>query len=109
MTGRIERPWVLMRNHSGRADVFHVASETAESVTGVYPGHEAGGPPVTYSARAVLARFPTMEAAQAAREGAALEWRKHDPAVREAESRLRDVEKAREEAWLAYLQATAAK
>jgi multidrug resistance efflux pump len=58
---------------------------------------------VNYSMRAVLARYETLEAARAAREEAVAEWRKHDAAVREAESRLREAEKAREEAWLACL------
>jgi len=60
---------------------------------------EQVGPPVNYSMRAVLARYPTLEAARAAREEAVSEWRKHDAAVREAESRLRQAEKARDEAW----------
>lgn len=99
----IERPWALMRHHAGWADVFHVDTETKDSVTGFYPDRETVGPPVTYSVRAVLARFPTMEAARAAREGAVLEWRKHDAAVRDAEAALRDAEKAREDAWLGCL------
>lgn len=100
---RIERPWALMRHHAGWADVFHVESETADSITGFYPDRETVGPPVSYSTRAVLARYPTMEAARAAREEAVGEWRKHDAAVREAETRLREAEKAREDAWLACL------
>jgi hypothetical protein len=107
MNDRIERPWALMRHHAGWADVFHVESDTAESVTGFYPDRETVGPPVTYSTRAVLARFPTMEAARAAREGAVLEWRKHDAAVRDAETKLRDAEKAREDAWLGCLRQAA--
>jgi len=99
----IERPWALMRHHAGWADVFHVETESADSVTGFYPDRETVGPAVTYSVRAVLARFPTMEAARAAREGAVLEWRKHDAAVRDAETILRDAEKAREDAWLKCL------
>jgi hypothetical protein len=55
---------------------------------------------VNYSVRAVLARFETLESARAAREGAVLEWRKHDVGVREAEARLRVAEQAREDAWL---------
>ncbi|MDP3592331.1 hypothetical protein, partial [Phenylobacterium sp.] len=62
---------------------------------------------VNYSVRAVLARFPTMEAARAAREGAVLEWRKHDAEVREAETKLREAEKAREDAWLNCLRGAA--
>ena len=107
MSDRIERPWALMRHHAGWADVFLVDSETADSVTGFYPDRETVGPPVTYSTRAVLARFPTMEAARAAREGAVLEWRKHDAGVRDAETRLRDAEKSREDAWLTCLRQAA--
>ena len=81
MSDQIERPWALMRHHAGWADVFHIDSESADSITGFYPDRETVGPPVNYSVRAVLARFPTMEAARAAREGAVLEWRKHDASV----------------------------
>jgi hypothetical protein len=100
---RIERPWALMRHHAGWADVFHIETESADSITGFYPDRETVGPPVTYSMRAVLARFPTLEGARSAREGAVAEWRKHDAAVREAEAKLRDAEKNREEAWLKCL------
>ena len=62
MTDRIERPWALMRHHAGWADVFHIESESSDSITGFYPDRETVGPPVNYSVRAVLARFPTMEA-----------------------------------------------
>ena len=75
--------------------------------TAFSPVRERVGPPVNYSVRAVLARFPTMEAARAAREGAVLEWRKHDAAVREAEDKLRAAEKAREDAWLTCLRGAA--
>lgn len=109
MTDQIERPWALMRHHAGWADVFHIESETADSITGVYPDRETVGPPVNYSMRAVLARFATMEDARAAREGAVLEWRKHDAEVREAETKLREAEKAREDAWLNCLRDAAAK
>jgi hypothetical protein len=78
VSDRIERPWALMRHHAGWADVFHIDSETSDSITGFYPDRESVGPPVTYSMRAVLARYPTIEAARAAREGAVAEWRKHD-------------------------------
>ena len=108
-TSTIAKPWALMRHHAGWADVFHIETESADSITGFYPDRETVGPPVTYSTRAVLARFPTMEAARAAREGAVLEWRKHDAGVREAESKLRDAEKAREEAWIACLRDAAAR
>jgi hypothetical protein len=67
---RMERPWALMRHHAGWADVFHIETEAADSITGFYPDRETVGPPVSYSVRAVLARFPTLEAARAAREGA---------------------------------------
>ncbi|CAN7280612.1 hypothetical protein LJR164_001368 [Phenylobacterium sp. LjRoot164] len=107
MSDRIERPWALMRHHAGWADVFHIENETADSITGFYPDRETVGPPVNYSVRAVLARFPTMEAARAAREGAVLEWRKHDAGVREAEDKLRAAEKAREDAWLNCLRGAA--
>ena len=60
MSDQIERPWALMRHHAGWADVFHIDSESADSITGFYPDRETVGPPVNYSVRAVLARFPTM-------------------------------------------------
>ena len=82
-------------------------SPSADSITGVYPDRETVGPPVNYSVRAILARFETLEAARAAREGAVLEWRKHDAAVRDAEAKLRDAEKAREDAWLNCLKGAA--
>jgi hypothetical protein len=103
MSDGIARPWALMRHHAGWADVFHIDSETPDAVTGFYPDRETVGPPVNYSTRAVLARFPTMEAARAAREGAVAEWRAHDAAVREAEAKLQDAERAREDAWLKCL------
>ena len=109
MSERIERPWALMRHHAGWADVFHVDSETADSITGFYPDREGSGPAVSYSMRAVLARYPTIEAARAAREEAVAEWRKHDAGVREAEAKLREAEKAREEAWLACLRDAASR
>ncbi|MET0293842.1 MAG: hypothetical protein ABW042_02410 [Phenylobacterium sp.] len=107
MSQTIQRPWALMRHHAGWADVFHIETETADSVTGFYPDRETVGPPVNYSMRAVLARFPTMETARAAREGAVAEWRKHDAEVREAETRLREAEKGREDAWLKCLREAA--
>ncbi|MFI4964378.1 MAG: hypothetical protein ACHP9T_03335 [Caulobacterales bacterium] len=103
MSERMERPWALMRHHAGWADVFHIETESADSITGFYPDRETVGPPVSYSVRAVLARFVTLEAARAAREGAVAEWRKHDAEVRDAEARLRTAEKAREDAWLKCL------
>jgi hypothetical protein len=103
----IAKPWALMRHHAGWADVFLIESETGDAVTGVYPDRETSGPPVNYSVRAVLARFPTLESARAAREGGVAEWRKHDAAVREAEAKLREAEKAREDAWVAWLRAAA--
>ena len=109
MSDAIQRPWALMRHHAGWADVFHIEHETADSITGFYPDREAVGPPVNYSMRAVLARYETLEAARAAREEAVAEWRKHDAGVREAEARLREAEKAREEAWLACLRDAAAR
>ncbi len=107
MTDQIERPWALMRHHAGWADVFHIEKEAGDSVTGFYPDRETVGPPVSYSVRSVLARFPTMEAARAAREGAVAEWRKHDAGVQEAEEKLRAAEKAREDAWLGCLREAA--
>ena len=109
MSDAIQRPWALMRHHAGWADVFRVESETADSVTGFYPDRESVGPMVNYSMRAVLARYPTLEAARAAREEAVAEWRKHDAGVREAETRLRDAERAREDAWVACLRDAAAR
>ena len=100
MSDRIERPYALMRHHAGWADVFHIDSESADSITGFYPDREAVGPPVNYSTRAVLARFTSLEAAREAREGAVSEWRKHDAGVRDAEAALRAAEKLREDAWL---------
>ena len=103
MSDTIERPFVLMRHHAGWADVFHVRAEAGESVTGAYVDRETFGGAATYSARAILARFATLEAARAARDGAALAWREHDDAIRDAEANLRGVERAREAAWLSYL------
>jgi hypothetical protein len=94
-----------MRHHAGWADVFNIETETADAVTGIYPDRETVGPPVTYSARAVLARFPTLEAARAAREGGVSEWRKHDAGVKQAQAALEAAEKTREEAWVAWLKA----
>ncbi len=101
----IEKPWALMRHHAGWADVFRIESETADAVTGFYPDRETVGPPVTYSVRAVLARFTTFEGAHAAREGGVSEWRKHDAAVRLAEAALKEEEKTREKAWTDWLKA----
>ena len=109
MSDRIERPWALMRHHAGWADVFHIDSETADSITGFYPDRETVGPPVTYSLRAVLARYPTLESARAAREGAVSAWRKFDAGVHEAETKLREAEKLREDSWLASLRDAAAR
>lgn len=103
MSERMERPWALMRHHAGWADVFHIESETPDSISGFYPDRESVGPPVSYSVRAVLARYPTLEAARAAREEAVGEWRKHDAGVRDAETQLRAAEKAREDAWIKCL------
>ena len=107
MSIQIEKPWALMRHHAGWADVFHIDSETSEAVTGFYPDRETVGPPVTYSIRAVLARFDTFEGAHAAREGGVSEWRKHDAGVREAEAALKAAEQVREKAWTAWLKAAA--
>jgi hypothetical protein len=103
MSDAIDRPFVLMRHHAGWADVFHVHAEAGESVTGAYVDRETFGGMATYSTRAILARFATLEAARAARDGAALAWREHDDAIRDAEANLRAVERTREAAWLTYL------
>lgn len=107
MSEQIQKPWALMRHHAGWADVFHIDTETADAVTGFYPDRETVGPPVTYSTRAVLARFSTFEGAHAARESGVAEWRKHDAAVRDAEAALKTAEQAREAAWLQWLRAAA--
>ena len=109
VSDRIERPWALMRHHAGWADVFHIDSETSDSITGFYPDRESVGPPVTYSLRAVLARYLTIESARAAREGAVSEWRKHDAGVRDAETALHAAEKLREDAWLNSLRDAASR
>ena len=109
MSERMERPWALMRHHAGWADVFHIETESADSISGFYPDRDTVGPPVTYSVRAVLARFPTLEGARAAREGAVSEWRKHDAGVRDAEVALHAAEKLREDAWLNSLRDAASR
>jgi hypothetical protein len=105
MSDLIEKPWALMRHHAGWADVFRIESETADAVTGFYPDRETVGPHVSYSARAVLGRFATLEGARAAREGGVAEWRTHDAAVKAAQAHLTAAEKVREDAWLAWLKA----
>ena len=107
MSTEIAKPWALMRHHAGWADVFCIESETGDAVTGYYPDRESVGPPVTYSVRAVLARFDTFEAAHEAREGGVAEWRKHDVGVREAEAALKAAEQVREQAWTDWLKAAA--
>ncbi len=102
MSEAIAKPWALMRHHAGWADIFRVESETADSITGVYPDREASEP-VTYNAYAVLARFATQDDARAARERGLIERRKHDAAVDQAEAALKAAEKAREDAWVAAL------
>jgi len=104
MSEAIAKPWALMRHHAGWADIFFVESETADSVTGFYPDRKEAEP-VSYNAYAVLARFESSEAARAARERGLIERRKHDGAVDQAEAALKAAEKAREEAWVAGLQA----
>lgn len=100
----VTNPWALMRHHAGWADIFSIESESADSVTGTYPDRATGGPPVTYSNRAVLARFATQDAARAAREGGVAEWRKYDAAVQEAEAKLSAAIEQRESAWINWLQ-----
>ena len=107
MSDQIVKPWALMRHHAGWADVFRIDSETGDAVTGAYPDRETVGPPVTYSVRAVLARFDSFDAAHAARESGVAEWRKHDVAVREAEAALKAAEQTRETAWTDWLKAAA--
>jgi hypothetical protein len=48
-----------------------------------------------------------VEDVRPARVGAVAEWRKHDAGVREAETKLREAEKAREDAWLKCLREAA--
>jgi hypothetical protein len=57
----------------------------------------------------VLARFPTLESARAAREGSVAEWRAHDAAVKAAQAALAEAEKTREDAWVAWLKAEGAR
>lgn len=102
----ISKPWALMRHHAGWADIFHVEAETSEGVTGFYPDRESGER-VTYTAYAVLARFPSQESARAARERGLTERRKHDAIVDAAHAALKAAEKAREDAWVAGLRAAA--
>lgn len=104
MSAGIAKPWALMRHHAGWADIFRVEAETAGGVTGFYPDRESDER-ATYTAYAVLARFATVEAARAARERGLAERRKHDGAVDEALAALKAAEKAREDAWVAALQA----
>jgi hypothetical protein len=101
------RPWALVRRHAGWADVFHIDSETGGAVHGSHPDRDALDRAAHYNAHAVLARFPTEQAARAAREAAMLEWRKLDAAVQAADAKLRDAEKAREDAWLNSLKGAA--
>ena len=44
MTDHIEKPWALMRHHAGWADVFHIETESNDSITGFYPDRETVGP-----------------------------------------------------------------
>lgn len=102
----IAKPWALMRHHAGWADIFHVEAESADGVIGHYPDRESDEQ-VSYTHYAVLARFATQEAARAARERGLMERRKHDAAVDAAHEALKAAEKAREEAWVAGLLASA--
>ena len=104
MSTEIKNPWALMRHHAGWADIFFVESETGDNITGHYPDREESEP-VSYTHYAVLARFPTQEAARSARERGLMERRKHDGAVEQAEAVLKAAEKAREDAWVAGLRA----
>src|SRR4051812_26431021 len=106
MSAQIARPWALMRHHRGWADLFRIESEAGDTVTGFYPDREADEH-VTLRAYAVLARFSSAEAAKAARERGLAERRRHDGAVEQAEAALKAAEQAREDAWIAGLQAAA--
>jgi hypothetical protein len=105
-SGTIAKPWALMRRHAGWADIFHIESETAEGVVGVYPDRPSEER-VSYTAFAVLARFATSESAREARELALAERRRHDAAVDEAHAALQAAEQAREAAWVAALRGAA--
>jgi hypothetical protein len=107
MSADSAKPWALMRHHAGWADIFRIESETADGVTGFYPDRESDER-TTYKMFAVLARFPTVEAAKTARERGLVERRKHDAAVDQAHEALKAAEKAREDAWVAGLRAAAA-
>jgi hypothetical protein len=100
----VVKPWALMRRHAGWADIFLIESETPGGLRGRYPDRESDEP-VAYTAHAVLARFATVEEARAARERGLLERRKHDAAVDDAEAALKAALQARDDAWVAGLQA----
>jgi hypothetical protein len=102
----IANPWALMRHHAGWADILLIESETAEGVTGHYPDRESEEQ-TSYTHYAILARYPTQEAAKAARERGLMERRKHDDAVDAAFAALKAAEKAREDAWVAGLRGEA--
>jgi len=74
-------------------------------VTGFYPIARRWDRHVSYSTRAVLARFPTFEAGPCRPRKRRREWRKHDAAVKEAEAKLRAAETVREDAWIGWLKA----
>ena len=95
-----------MRHHAGWTVVFKVRQESVSKITGVHPEREALGEEVSYSTRAMLARFETQAEAEAAAGVALAAWKSHDVLVREAEARLRQAERVRENAWLAALRAT---
>ena len=105
MSERMERPWALMRHHAGWADVFHIETESNDSITRLLSGPRDGGSAGELlgarGAGPVRRRWRPRSAA--AREGAVAEWRKHDAGVRDAEAKLREAERAREDAWLTCL------
>lgn len=103
MSADVTKPWALMRHHAGWADIFLIESETAGGITGRYPDRQSDEP-VTYTARAVLARFASVDGARAARERGLEARRKHDGAVDQAEAALKAALQAREDAWVAALQ-----
>ncbi|HEY2482383.1 MAG TPA: hypothetical protein VGI30_09335 [Caulobacteraceae bacterium] len=100
----IAKPWALMRHHPGWADLFLIEAETNAGVTGYYPDRDSDER-ATHTHYAVLARFPSSEAAREARERALAERRRHDEAVDRAHAALQAAEKAREDAWVAALRA----
>ena len=90
------RDGIISAYQFAEADPYRAATHNKGIMNGISAVILATG----NDTRAVLARYPTIESARAAREGAVSEWRKHDAGVRDAEVKLRDAEKLREDAWL---------